>query len=200
MTSTGKHFSWMAVTFSPDGVIRSVAPGDAHLFPHPASELVGCHITHLLAVTSVLKIPHMIQAARKSGFWQGEIFLRTGDSRSFPASGRLAAISGMDTEGETLLLLSMSRVGETDPGVSCNLYEVGARLREIAHQLNNPLAVMMGYAQLVLMDIPAEGRIRADVELIFEQTQKIAGLVEKLRDYGAALQGESQMQPGGTRS
>jgi nitrogen-specific signal transduction histidine kinase len=187
--------SWMAVTFSPDGVIRSVAPGDVRLSTGPAAGLVGCHITHLLAVAAVLEIPLMIRTVRESGFWEGPVSLRSGEC-SVSASGRLAAISDMDSKEETFLLLMMLREHRPGSVPGQDTLEVGAKLRELAHQMNNPLAVMMGYAQLALMDMPAGGRLRADVELIFEQTQRMAGLVEKLRDYGAALQAGVRMQPG----
>jgi nitrogen-specific signal transduction histidine kinase len=200
MILPGKHPSWMAVTFSPDGVIRSVAPGGVRLSADPASDLVGCHIAQVLAVTSVLEIPHMIQIARESGSWEGEISLRTADGESFSVSGRLAVTSGTDANEETFLLLLMCKAQKPDSGAGLDPHEVGARLRDIAHQLNNPLAVMMGYAQLVLMEMPAEGRLRADVKLIFEQTQRVAGMVERLRDYGAFLQGGTQVEPGGKRS
>lgn len=198
MNLTGKHSSWMAVTFFPDGIIRSLAPRGPSLSAEP-SELVGCHITHLLAPASVLELPQMIRTARESGSWEGEISLRGGDGRSFPASGCLAVVSGMELTEETFLLLSMSRDSKPGAGAGLDLHEVGNRMRDIAHQLNNPLAVMMGYAQLVLMDMPAGGRLRADVELIFEQTQRIAGLVEKLREFGAFLQGATQAGHAGKR-
>ncbi|NWG12161.1 MAG: hypothetical protein HXY20_01360 [Acidobacteria bacterium] len=63
--------------------------------------------------------------------------------------------------------------------------EVGKHIRALVHELNNPLAVMMGFTQLVLLDGRCEGRMRADLEKAYSEMKRAAGVVEKL--YACAL-------------
>lgn len=65
---------------------------------------------------------------------------------------------------------------------------MAAHLREIVHELNNPLAVIMGFTQLILLDLRCEGKMRADVERVYSEMQHVVPVVEKLHSYALSLQ------------
>jgi signal transduction histidine kinase len=70
--------------------------------------------------------------------------------------------------------------------------EVGKRLRAVVHELNNPLAVMMGFTQLMMMDGQCEGKLRADLEKVCSELKRLAAVVEKLHAYALSLQHPGQ--------
>jgi PAS domain S-box-containing protein len=63
---------------------------------------------------------------------------------------------------------------------SSRLASVGELASGVAHEINNPLTAVIGYAHLLLgrKDIP--GDIRRDIEVINEGAQRVAGIIKKL--------------------
>ncbi len=67
-------------------------------------------------------------------------------------------------------------------------HEVGEELRALVHELNNPLAVMMGFTQLMLLNDPPEGKMQADLDKVYSEMKRVARAVEKLHAYAVSLQ------------
>jgi len=78
---------------------------------------------------------------------------------------------------------------EASPG------EIGRHLRAVVHDLNNPLAVMMGFTQLMLMDGRCEGQSRVDLEKVHSEIKRVAAVVERLHAYALSLQRRGQETP-----
>ena len=66
--------------------------------------------------------------------------------------------------------------------------EVGKELRTLVHELNNPLAVMMGFTQLILLNNRCDGAVRADLDKVYSEMKRVARAVEKLHSYALSLQ------------
>jgi len=65
----------------------------------------------------------------------------------------------------------------------------------IAHQINNPLASIMGYAESILIDRP-NGDVEKKAEVILRQARRCADTVKKLLDIGKPFEGEpSHVKP-----
>jgi signal transduction histidine kinase len=66
--------------------------------------------------------------------------------------------------------------------------EVGKELRTLVHELNNPLAVMMGFTQLILLNNRCDGKVQADLDKVYSEMKRVARVVEKLHAYALSLQ------------
>jgi len=90
------------------------------------------------------------------------------------ASGEIAGIRGisrditdrMKMEQQLLMAGKLASIGELAAGV--------------AHEINNPLTAIMGYAQLLADESDVPQNIKADLEKIYSQSQRAAKIVQNL--------------------
>jgi len=72
------------------------------------------------------------------------------------------------------------------------MVEVAADLRTFAHDLNNPLAVMMGLAQLLILNANCQGKIRGDIEKLYSELKRVIQAVERMHNYALSLHEKNQ--------
>jgi len=53
----------------------------------------------------------------------------------------------------------------------------------VAHELNNPLTTVAGFAELVLEDLPSESSQRADLEMVLREAKRARSVVRRLLDF-----------------
>lgn len=179
---------FMAISCTRNGLIASISSSVEQLTGYSAPELVGQPITFLMADCSVFEAPRMLDSARESGLWQGEVAYRSGGGESFRARATLTALTGQNETLSGYLLVSILDLRAED---SCNdpaRRDTAARLRAISHAINNPLAVMMGFAQLILLSTRCEGQIRVDMEKLYSELKRVIQIVEELHSYAVSLQ------------
>jgi len=63
---------------------------------------------------------------------------------------------------------------------SAKLSAVGQLIAGVAHELNNPLTAVMGYAQLLQMAEGVSDTVRRDLEKVYAQARRAADIVENL--------------------
>lgn len=71
---------------------------------------------------------------------------------------------------------------------AAKLVAVGEMAAGIAHELNNPLTTVTGFAELILDEIPPDASFRPDVEMVLREALRARGVVRRLLDF--ARQGE----------
>jgi signal transduction histidine kinase len=71
---------------------------------------------------------------------------------------------------------------------AAKLAAVGEMAAGIAHELNNPLTTVAGFAELLLDETPAGAANRADLEMVLHESLRARGVVRRLLDF--ARQGE----------
>jgi len=81
------------------------------------------------------------------------------------------------------------RMAESRLVQAAKLAAVGEMAAGIAHELNNPLTTVSGFAELVLEELPEESGVRDDMELVLREAQRARGVVRRLLDF--ARQSES---------
>lgn len=71
------------------------------------------------------------------------------------------------------------------------LASIGRLAGGVAHEINNPLMVILGRAELALMDVPEEQAMAKDLEIIISETKRIANIVKNLLRFSRQDQQDS---------
>jgi len=75
------------------------------------------------------------------------------------------------------------------------LSSVGVLAAGVAHEINNPLTTILGYAKLLLEGVDADSPDRAALELVAEEAQRVQMIVRNLLDFSRQESGEKRPQP-----
>jgi signal transduction histidine kinase len=167
-----------------------LSSGAEHCTGYSAQELVGLPITQILADASAFEVPHILDTVKQWGHWQGEIVQRTRSGELLEAWGFVSLLNG-DRASGYLLVSSLKGSAAFDEGAG-SLAEIAANLRTLAHDMNNPLAVIMGFTQLLILNEDCRGKIRNDVEKLYSELKRVIQAVEKLQHYARSLYGNAQ--------
>ena len=93
------------------------------------------------------------------------------------------------TQVELRARMEAQRSAENRLVQAAKLAAVGEMAAGIAHELNNPLTSVTGFAELALDDIPPESETRRDLEIVMREATRARDVVRRLLDF--ARQGES---------
>jgi signal transduction histidine kinase len=66
---------------------------------------------------------------------------------------------------------------------AAKLAAVGEMAAGVAHELNNPLTSVTGFAELTLDELPADAASRADLELVLREARRARDVVRRLLDF-----------------
>jgi len=179
---------WLAAALSPDALIVSLSASAEEFTGYSAQELVGRPITRILADHSAFEMPQILSAVKEWGHWEGEITHRTRSGRSLESRGALTLLAGKGNLPAGFLLIS--NLNKTPAMKACDnpiVADIAASLREFVHDLNNPLAVVMGFAQLLELNSDCNGKVQADIEKISEELKNVVHIVERLHGYAISL-------------
>jgi len=188
MQSISESALWMAVSLSSDGLITSISSNTEQLTGYSAHELVGHPVTVILGDRVVFETSQMLKSALDWGTWHGEIVHRTRSGKQVRAHASLTPLISRQNDCAGYLMFSDWRPCAAGTAAGSALEEVAAHLRRTSHELNNPLAVMMGFSQLILLDPHCDGKLRLDVERLYSETKRIIQIVERLHAYAGSLQ------------
>lgn len=94
-----------------------------------------------------------------------------------------------DTEMELNARIEAQRLAENRLVQAAKLAAVGEMAAAIAHELNNPLTSVTGFAELVMGEIPEESPLRPDMDLVIREARRARDVVRRLLDF--ARQSES---------
>ncbi len=188
METLVRSSEWLAATLSPDGRVVSLSPGAEKWSGYKREELIGCPIAKILSDSSSFEFAGILETSVKSGFWKGRIvhLSRNGHSRKSGA----VILPMRDSAGNNpgyILICSFEETSDAQECTNSRVAEIGDDLRRLAHELNNPLAVTMGFTQLLLLDQNCQDKVRKDIERIYAELKRVTLMVEKLHRYALNL-------------
>jgi len=178
--------SWYVLILNLEGLVTLTSPNVEQLAGCAPSELYGRPVTAVLADRSAFEIPRILESARLRGRWEGEIVHRSRNGDEARLRGMVISVIGADKQIAGFSLITTLKESKEAGGES--VLEDGARLRTLLHELNNPLAAVMGFSQLVMMDKSCEGALRSYMEKLFAEVLRMTEIVEELRSYAISLQ------------
>jgi len=183
-----QSFAWLAAVLSPDALITSLSPGAEQFTGYSAQELVGRPITQILADSSAFEVPRILATAKEWGHWEGEIVHKVRGGRILEARGTVSPLAGNANRAAGYLMMSnLSKSLVLDEREKSAVAEIASNLRSFAHDLNNPLAVLMGFTQLLVLNGDCQGTIRSDIEKLYSELKRVIQVVEKLHGYALSL-------------
>ena len=94
------------------------------------------------------------------------------------------------TQVELRARMEAQRSAENRLVQAAKLAAVGEMAAGIAHELNNPLTSVTGFAELALDDIPEDSETRKDLEIVMREAVRARDVVRRLLDF--ARQSESE--------
>jgi signal transduction histidine kinase/HD-like signal output (HDOD) protein len=114
------------------------------------------------------ELPEPEQLQALAATWGAAIGAAAQHEGAHRLAEQLAEANRALTETQEALLEheSMARLGEMAAGA--------------AHEMNNPLAVISGRAQLLSMNLPRQSKEQADAAMIFDHAQKLSDLITAL--------------------
>ena len=188
MQSLACDSKWLAATLSSEGLIKSLSSGAEQFTGYSAQELVGHPVTRILSDSSALELPQILDVANEWGHWQGEIVHKVRGGKYLEGRGTLSLLAGAGNCPVGYLLVSnLNQSSVLDSCEDSGLAEVARSLRTFAHDLNNPLAVMMGFTQLLVLNANCQGKIRSDIEKLYSELKRVIQVVERLHKYTLSL-------------
>jgi PAS domain S-box-containing protein len=194
MQSSACSSHWFAATLSSEALITSLSSNAEQFTGYSAQELAGGPMTQILADRTAFELPRLLDTAKEKGHWQGRVAYRSRGGQDFDLYGTISSLTGKGNYSSGYLLLSdLNRSLVSDENEYSSVAEVATTLRTFVHDLNNPLAVMMGFAQLLILNQTCQGNIRNDVEKIYSELQRVIQMVEKLHSYARSLSEKPQV-------
>ncbi|HSM70004.1 MAG TPA: GAF domain-containing protein [Anaerolineales bacterium] len=94
-----------------------------------------------------------------------------------------------ETEMELNARMEAQRLAENRLVQAAKLAAVGEMAAGIAHELNNPLTSVTGFAELIMEDLPEDSKSRPDMDLVVREARRARDVVRRLLDF--ARQSES---------
>jgi two-component system, LuxR family, sensor kinase FixL len=194
MQSVACSSNWLVATLSPEALIISLSANAEQFTGYSAQELVGRPITQILADRTAFEVPRILDAAKEWGYWQGEVVHTSRGGKHFDARGTISLLAGKrNYSAGYLLISSLNQSLVLEESENPAVAKVATTLRTFAHDLNNPLAVMMGFAQLLILNQNCQGNVRNDMEKLYSELKRVVQMVERLHEYALSLSEKPQV-------
>ncbi|MCC6999989.1 MAG: PAS domain-containing protein [Deltaproteobacteria bacterium] len=180
------------VALDGDGVVRTLNPAMERLTGRSAAELVGrVARTELPARDGDLPLYEAIVNAAAGDAWD----VTRDDARTPMLADKArrlrVRVAPLERGGAVILHEDLSDRARLESELlrSEKLASVGLMAAGIAHEINNPLTSILGYAKLLLEDRPADAPDREALALVAEEARRVQDIVRGLLDYARAEPG-----------
>lgn len=168
---------------TPDGRIEHANGAFCRAVGCPLEEVIDRPSADFLAEESHAQVATISEIVRKDGVWRGTLVRRRRDASTFPSASSVVALSSPHEHITHFVAVDrdITREAELRDQLihSERLAAAGQLVSGVAHELNNPLQAIAGYADLMLSAERREEK-RADLSQIRSQAGRAAKIVRNL--------------------
>ncbi len=168
-----------------DGRFTEANPAAVELLGRPLAELLGRHFADVVVAEDLPRTQAAFQALLTGAAPEVALELRihrpSGETRLVHIQG-VVIREGSEVTGGHGIARDVTEEREQEQRLrrAERLASIGTLVGGVAHELNNPLAAIVGFTQLLLMDEASQGA-REDLETIQREAQRMAEIVANLR-------------------
>jgi len=171
-----------------DGFMLYTNPALDERFGYDRGELIGKHVTVLNIdppEQNAQLVSGIMEELKKRGTWEGEFHNKRKDGTSFITAAR---ITTLEIGGNRYWLSVQQDITERKRLEqqliqSEKLAALGQLISGVAHELNNPLTSVIGYAQLLLHKGKLNDRAAEGIEIINREAERTRRIVQNLLSF-----------------
>ncbi len=176
---------------TPDLIFTYVNPAIETVLGYKPSEYVGTHLQQHLGATTFNRLTQIIQAEISRGAHAGgvaieiDILSKDGSTVAVEVHGKVI----FDNNGVPVAIQGTTRdirerrAMEAELRQSQKLQAIGTLAGGIAHEMNNPIMGISGYAEIIAADAGKDSEIPSYCTEIQKQTERLHGLIHDLLGY-----------------
>ena len=167
----------------PDGGMEHANHTFCRMIGYTPDEIVQMNAEEFLAEDSRSQLSTIAAAAQNDGIWRGTLVRTRQDDSTFLTSCTLTALA--DDAGRVTQLVAVERDVTRETELRDQLIHAerlaaaGQLVSGVAHELNNPLQSVVGFAEL-LLDNERRDDAREDLEHILSEANRAAKIVQNL--------------------
>lgn len=175
------------ITIDAHGIIKSFNPAAERIFGYSAGDVIGHNVSKLMPApfrdAHDGYLTRYLQTGEKRIIGMGrEVVGQRKDGSTFPMELAVSEMLLSDTRLFTGIVRDITERKSTEQELqrAARLALVGQLTSGIAHEIGTPLNVIAGNAELLRMDLQAQGTATDVVDTIIEQVDRITGLIHQL--------------------